>query len=194
MSTESEKKPKAEKPEKAKKEEIVAKIKKSELDQIRKRLGIKTEDQVKSFHLASETESISDVIPTGNIEFDRIIYNRLKPDGMYMINVIDRFQGGDFMKAFLNSLREVFPHVYLTSQGPTWQGTRSNTYVLVATKTQIDQAEFRRVVARDGIVRTDFAPTDVLDPYLAAEPRILLTDDYAPVDQLVARLFVERGY
>jgi spermidine synthase len=128
------------------------------------------------------------------VEFDRIIYKRLKSDGVYMINVIDRYEGGDFMKAFMNALREVFPHVYLTSQGKAWQGPRSNTYILLATKTAFDQVDFARVVAKDGVVRTDFAPSDVLDPYLASEPRVLLTDDYAPVDQLVARLFVERGY
>jgi spermidine synthase len=128
------------------------------------------------------------------VEFDRIIYDRLKPDGMYMINVIDKYQGGEFMKAFMSSLRQVFPNVYLTSQGKAWEGTRSNTYILLATKTPFDQADFARVVAKNGVVRTDFAPSELVDAYLAAEPRILLTDDYAPVDQLVARLFVERGF
>jgi hypothetical protein len=33
-----------------------------------------------------------------------------------------------------------------------------------------------------------------LDAYLASGRQIVLTDDYAPVDNLVARLFVERGF
>jgi hypothetical protein len=34
----------------------------------------------------------------------------------------------------------------------------------------------------------------MLDEYLARGRQIVLTDDYAPVDNLVARLFVERGF
>jgi hypothetical protein len=34
----------------------------------------------------------------------------------------------------------------------------------------------------------------MLREYLESGRRIVLTDDYGPVDNLVARLFVERGY
>ena len=128
------------------------------------------------------------------VEFDRIIYDRLKPDGIYMINVIDKYRGGEFMKAFLTSLQQVFPNVYLASQGEAWLGGGSNTYILLATKTPFDRADFARVIGNGNAPRTNFMPADMLDAYLATEPRKLLVDDYAPVDQMVARLFVDRGY
>ncbi len=41
------------------------------------------------------------------VEFNRIIASRLKPDGIYLANVIDKLAGGEFLKAYANSLREL---------------------------------------------------------------------------------------
>ena len=126
------------------------------------------------------------------VEFDQMLADRLKPDGIYMVNVIDKYQGGEFAKAFLVSLRQVFPNVYLLSQGEAWLGTRANTYILMASMKPFDYTAFREFAGPDS--RTVMLPPEQLDKYLAEGREIVLNDDFAPVDQLVARLFVERGY
>ena len=127
------------------------------------------------------------------VEFDRMIAERLKDDGMYVANVIDKYEGGEFMKAFLNSLREVFPHVYLTAQGEAWRFPSANTYVLVASRKPLDQERFAQVVGKNGSTLTKVLPQDELAEYLASGRALTLSDDFVPVDQLVAPLFVERG-
>jgi hypothetical protein len=37
-------------------------------------------------------------------------------------------------------------------------------------------------------------PKDVMDEWLRTAPSVILTDDFAPADNLVAPLFVERSF
>ena len=128
------------------------------------------------------------------VEFDQMIASRLKEDGIYLANVIDKFEGGEFMKAYMNSLKQVFPHVYLFAQGEAWRGAGANTYVVMASQKPFDVARFQEVVGANGEPRSRLLPLPELEAYLSSGRRIVLTDDFAPVDQLVARLFVERGF
>jgi len=43
------------------------------------------------------------------------------------------------------------------------------------------------------LIQTDRVPQDKLQPYLDAPPRIILTDQYAPVDNLMAEVFRYRN-
>jgi len=61
------------------------------------------------------------------VEFNRIIADRLKPDGIYLTNIIDKFEGGEFLKAAVNSLRVVFPHVYVFGRGDAFTPFDRNT-------------------------------------------------------------------
>ncbi len=127
------------------------------------------------------------------VEFDRMVAERLKDDGLYLVNVIDKFEGGEFMKAFMNSLRQVFPHVYLLSQGEAWKWSSANTYVILASRQPFDSERFQRVVGQNGSTLTKVLPQAELEAYLISGRALTLTDDFVPVDQLVAPLFVERG-
>ncbi|MDP2727294.1 MAG: fused MFS/spermidine synthase, partial [Dehalococcoidia bacterium] len=53
-------------------------------------------------------------------EFDALVKGQLKDDGIYMVNIIDKYQGGQFIGAFLKTVKEVFPYVYLMGPGPVW--------------------------------------------------------------------------
>ncbi|MBI3977228.1 MAG: fused MFS/spermidine synthase [Chloroflexi bacterium] len=130
------------------------------------------------------------------LEFGRLVRDHLTDDGVYLVNVVDNFKTGQFVRAFVNTLREVFPHVYLTGPGAYWDSSSPSTYVIVAANRPLDLEEFRRVAGQDG---QKTSTTAVLDPsrleeWRAQEPRIVLTDDYNPVDNLIAPLFLERGY
>ena len=127
------------------------------------------------------------------VEFNRIVEKRLKPDGIYLVNVIDKFEDGEFLKAYANGLRAVFPHVYIFGRGTAFQPFDRNTYVLMASRQPLDR-EFEAVAAiQSEADRTTPLDEERLNAYLKSGRALTLTDDFAPVDQLLARLFIERG-
>ena len=127
------------------------------------------------------------------VEFDRLVAARLKPGGLYMVNVIDKYEGGEFVKAFANALKEVFPHVYLMAQGQAWRWNSAFTYILVASDQPFDPRRFQETAVPGGTPLTSVLPDDQLEQYRRSGRAITLTDDFCPVDQLMAPLFVERG-
>jgi spermidine synthase/MFS family permease len=128
------------------------------------------------------------------IEFNRILARRLKPNGIYLANVIDKFEGGEFLKADANALRAVFPHVYIFGRGDDFRPFDRNTYVLMASRKPLDRDRLETVTSEEfPTARTTPLPDDRLNAYLRSGRAITLTDDFAPVDQLLARLFLERG-
>ena len=128
------------------------------------------------------------------VEFNRIIAARLKPNGLYLSNIIDKFEGGEFLRAEANSLRVVFPHVYIFARGGGFEPFDRNTYVLMASRAPLNRAALDAITARDDpSLRTTPLSADRFNAYVTSGRAITLTDDFVPVDQLLARLFVERG-
>jgi len=128
------------------------------------------------------------------VEFNRIVASRLKPNGVYLSNIIDKFEGGEFLRAEANALRAVFPHVYIFGRGAAFQPFDRNTYVLMASRAPLNRAALDAITAGDdSSLRTTPLSADRFNAYVAAGRAITLTDDFVPVDQLLARLFVERG-
>jgi spermidine synthase len=130
------------------------------------------------------------------LEFDQMARQSLKPDGIMMTNIIDNYRSGDFLRSYLRTLTKTFEHVYLFGLGRAWEGNGPSTYVTVASPKALDLDDFRNFVGPT--VRREKA-TAIMDDamlreYLASGRQFLLTDDYAPVDNLLARLFVERGF
>jgi len=118
------------------------------------------------FHLATE-------------EFVRDVARVLRPEGLYAINVID---GGEqrFLTAEAATLARVFDHVVVIRGEAVTQGLRGNS-VIVASNAALEPADFAGMLAAAG------DPGDVVDDfdaYIVGAP--ILTDDFAPVDQLIA--------
>ena len=63
----------------------------------------------------------------------------LKPDGILMSNIIDDPDRGEFLRASIRTLSEVFAHVHLVALGPVWQQGGPGTYVVVASARPIDR-------------------------------------------------------
>lgn len=128
-------------------------------------------------------------------EFDEQLKRLLKPDGIYLANVIDKLNGGLFIRAYVNTVRSVFPYVYVLAEGAPWESTFANTYVVAASLTPLDEARLRQVRGQGagGQTITGIMPAERFERWLAEGPPVLLTDDYAPVDNLIAPLFAERN-
>ena len=127
-------------------------------------------------------------------EFAGKVHTALAPDGIYVVNVIDNFQKGEFARAYMNTLRQRFPYVYLLGLGESWRMNAQSTYIVVGAKQPLDLDRMRELATQDGQrMQSAVMPQEELEAYLASGRRIILTDDYAPVDQLLAPLFADRG-
>ncbi|HVL53843.1 MAG TPA: fused MFS/spermidine synthase, partial [Vitreimonas sp.] len=113
-------------------------------------------------------------------EIDRV----LRPDGLYLMNLIDG-AGLRFARAEAATLRTVWPHVAMLATDSALAGTGGGNVVLLGSHQPIDAAALRNRLADRGDLSTDLLAGDALDAYVDGAP--VLTDDYAPVDQLLVR-------
>jgi hypothetical protein len=109
-------------------------------------------------------------------EFGTLVSRHLRPDGVYLLNVIDAVHY-DFLRSEIRTLRLVFPYVALVHPSEGWplHGGR-DTFVVVASNTPPSKP-LPVISAAD------------LNEFVAAGHSVVLTDDHAPVDQLLAPVF-----
>jgi spermidine synthase len=132
-------------------------------------------------------------------EFTIQLKRLLKPDGLLLANVIDSFKEGAFMPSYIRTLEEVFGmgNVHLLTLSSDYNHIGISTCVVVASPQRLDMDDFVRVIkGKDGKEMTSYVmPQDQLQQYLKERYSIILTDDYVPVDNLIAPIFEERfGY
>ncbi len=119
-------------------------------------------------------------------EFVGKVARLLSPGGMLLSNVIDIFDSGRFLGAYLATVRSVFPVavVYLPADS-SWGGRA--TFVVAATDGWAPPSALRD--ARGTVIATA-VPQEKLDELeLLRLP--ILTDDYAPVENLMAPVFLK---
>ena len=123
-------------------------------------------------------------------EFDLSVKASLEQDGIYLVNIIDDYDNGRYLASFVRTLKQVFNNVYLFSTSPVWGGYGPSTYVMAATDRSIDLSDFRQFVNQDGVGRVSIYPHDEkkLDEYLVKRGALLLTDEHAPTDILLAKI------
>ena len=132
-------------------------------------------------------------------EFTLQLKRLLKPDGLLLANVIDSFKKGAFMPSYIRTLEDVFGkgNVHLITLSSDYDGIGISTCVLVASPQRLEMGDFVKVAkGKDGKEATSHVmPQDRLQQYLRERYAVLLTDDYVPVDNLIAPIFEERfGY
>ena len=121
-------------------------------------------------------------------EYNELISRTLKPDGIYLLTVIDSLQDGPFLRAALRTMQASFADVRVLSPTDDWDNAGRSVYVLAGCSKHcagrietllkqtsafsLPDSKLRELAAQDG-------------------PRgIILTDQYAPVDTLIARRFL----
>ena len=106
----------------------------------------------------------------------------LRPGGMYAQNVID-YPPDRFIRAELATVADVFPHVALIAPKEALAGETGANFVIVASQTALPLEEIRNHL--DLVDK----PVELVSGAALAEfvgDARVLTDDYAPVDQLLA--------
>ena len=134
------------------------------------------------------------------LEFTGKLSRLLTPNGVYMINIIDVYQEGlaRFLGAFVATAHRSFPNVYVfssSSDGPT---DERDTFVVACSLRPLDihdlggragDPEFEGVMFAWVEGKTHGGDMVTL---LARSGGLILTDDFAPVDNLLAPLYT--GY
>jgi spermidine synthase len=130
------------------------------------------------------------------LEFDQSLKRLLKPDGLYLALVIDKLRGGKFMPAYTDTVLQVWPAVQVLSDAEPWQSPAPSTYVVAAGNQAVAPERLATVRGQgaNGTVVTHIMPGDLMHDWLDEAHAPILTDDYAPVDNLIAPVFAERGF
>jgi len=105
----------------------------------------------------------------------------LRPDGIYVVNVID-YNPLHFARAEAATIAEVFPHVALITRPTVLDGRGGDNLVLVGSERPLPIEAIEAQLGERVPEYTLIAGGQYRD--FAGDARIL-TDDYAPVDQLV---------
>ncbi len=127
-------------------------------------------------------------IPTHLVtrEFHREIAGRLKPEGFYVVNVVDDAQNPRFLFSLIKTLNADFKAVEVWIGRDEMSETGRVTYVVLASQTPTPAS---RIKSSRGMTRTWFRwPAARLRDLIAAAEVPELTDDFAPVDRLMAGL------
>jgi len=170
-------------------------------------------------------------------EYNDAVKRSLKPDGVYLLTVIDSVKYGRLWRSAVRTLRATFDHVELISSDNvppsepppgasedelslwSWRLRNFEEYrhvmVIYAADGPLDENRIRaeafrrrgyasnepaaavsgepavRVIAPilDKHYYTHTIPARQLAPFLEADPGVFLTDQYAPVDNLMAEVF-----
>ena len=116
-------------------------------------------------------------------EFNEKVRRLMSPDGVFLANVIDIYRSGKFLGAMINTIERSFPHVYVLSTvfgGPSDDDQRDTFVVVGSTRPlPIDEMDFE-------LYEGHLMEPQQLAVLRKRSNRLVLTDDYAPVDNLIA--------
>jgi hypothetical protein len=115
-------------------------------------------------------------------EFNDSIARLLTDDGVYMLNVIDMYDSGKFLGALINTIRMTFEDLHIVCQRS--RRDRYNSFVIIAGKKKLNLeklAQDRRLKN----IRLEIFDDTQLSQLVDKSNHIVLTDDFAPVENLL---------
>jgi spermidine synthase len=131
------------------------------------------------------------------LEFNQLVADHLTENGFYMVNIIDGRQGR-FVRAYVFTLGQVFEHIYIAPVGGEIGTVARQTFVIVAGQHPMPIGDDAPVYEKG----TSPAPASLRDAFLSQADwqayleqgrAITLTDDFVPVDNLLAPVFTDSG-
>ena len=119
-------------------------------------------------------------------EFNEEILRVLRPSGMYVMNLIDYPPLG-FVRAEAATAAETFKHIAVIAASTTLGGQGGGNVVLVASGEPLDVVTVRARMGEWGESAETTILVDPADVAAFVDEATVLTDDFAPVDQLLSR-------
>lgn len=124
------------------------------------------------------------------VELTQDIYDLLEDDGMYLLNLIDLFDSGKFLAAVLHTCRQVFPHVYVFTTGRPF--SVRDTFIVISSKRPLDLVYVAKTIELSRDFSGGLLKQSMLDDLIDRNGELLLTDNYAPVENLLAPVVAAR--
>jgi predicted membrane-bound spermidine synthase len=124
-------------------------------------------------------------------EFAAELKRLLAPGGAIVVNIIDSFEKGRFLASNIATLQAVFGErnvALLMTSAADMESSRSTFVVVVSDSVQ----EILGDIASNPKSASWALPHTELQRYLRRRRAIVLTDDFAPVDNMLAPLFADR--
>lgn len=120
-------------------------------------------------------------------EFNERVRAWLAGDGIYMVNLIDGPRR-DFLRVYVNTLLQTFENVQVVPAIRSWRESPRVTFVILASQAPINVDRFERIDAGDGetLLADLVLPPETVSAILSEGKLSILTDRYAPVDQMLA--------
>jgi spermidine synthase len=115
------------------------------------------------------------------VEALQLVADALAPDGVYAVNLIDHPPLA-FVRAELATLQQVFPEVQLLARAPVVAGEDGGNVVAVASRRPLPAEEIAAALAAQELAWQVVGVTE-LSAFIGDAD--VLTDDFAPVDQLL---------
>ncbi len=127
------------------------------------------------------------------LEFNNLVKANMEEDGIYLVNIIDDYERGRYLPSFVYTLRHTFNYVYLfliIGESEESEKVGITTFVIAATDHQINLDDYWQCILEGGKKKAVGYPQEVrLEEYPFNRESILLIDDHAPTDILVAPIF-----
>jgi len=140
-------------------------------------------------------------------QYNDAVKKVIKPEGAYLLTIIDSISEGSLWRAAVNTMRETFPYVTILAPGDPDNPDQSedeiwdesslrgrNVYVIYGSMEPFTRDALREKLDKMGEKKawTRQIPDEVLKRELAKGKKIILTDQFAPVDNLMAEVFSRR--
>jgi spermidine synthase len=127
-------------------------------------------------------------------EYNDAVQRLLTEDGVYLLTVIDEFEDGLLMRAAVRTMQQTFPHVNVLAASPLWEENSRAVFVIYGSTKPFDRPALEAALEHQkaGPAQTIAMPDGALKAYLERRPAPVLTDTYAPVDNLISVVFRKR--
>lgn len=181
-------------------------------------LGLSRQTQIRSFHMDGRQfvrerarkghyqlviqDAVNDLSVPYHLmtkEYNDAVKATLAPGGAYLLTLIDSIQDGELWRAAVHTMRESFKYVVLLDPEGFLRPASRHVFIVYGSDEEPNladvQAVAREAYIRQGKDRPAFIhmldPAE-LDQYLSQRPKLILTDQYAPVDNLMSGVFRDR--
>jgi MFS family permease len=127
-------------------------------------------------------------------EYDDAIKELLAPNGVYLLTVIDDLEDGQLMRAAVRTLQQTFPNVALLDGSKSGIKSRRRVWVIYGSMVAFQPEHLRAALQTQSVetMLTQVMPSAEFDRYMAGGSQLVLTDAYAPVDNLISAVFRTR--
>jgi spermidine synthase len=119
------------------------------------------------------------------LEFSLKLKAHMKPDGAYLQNVIDNFDTALFLGAYYVTLKRIFKHVYVFCTDEKGVQDRRDTFIIAAGDVPLDVSDWGPGHTQESFDGSALTPQNLAELEVKCG-RMVLTDDFAPVENLLA--------